>query len=70
MVPAVMSAANEEAVRLFLHGAVRFVDIVDLVMEAMESSPPRIEEPSLDDIVEADVWAREFVRGRCRSCTR
>jgi len=48
---------------------VRFVDIVDLVMEAMESSP-RIEEPSLDDIVEADVWAREFVRGRCRSCTR
>lgn len=69
VVPAVMSAANEEAVRLFLHGDVRFVDIVDLVMEAMESSP-RIEEPSLDDIVEADVWAREFVRGRCRSCTR
>lgn len=67
--PAVMSAANEEAVGLFLRGRVRFLDIPDLVFEAMDSSSV-VEEPSLDDIVRADIWAREHVRGRCRPCTR
>lgn len=67
--PAVMSAANEEAVSLFLRGEVRFLDIPDLVFEAMDSSSV-VREPSLDDIVRADIWAREYVRGRCRPCTR
>ncbi len=47
--PTVMSAANEEAVRLFLGGEVRFVDIPELVFEAMDSSS-KVEKPSLDDI--------------------
>lgn len=67
--PVVMSAANEEAVSLFLRGKVRFLDIPDLVFEAMDSSSV-VREPSLDDIVRADIWAREYVRGRCRPCTR
>lgn len=68
--PAVMTAANEEAVRLFIDGKIKFTDIAELVEAAMNdlvSQPPG--EPGLDRILEADRWAREYVIGRCGVCT-
>jgi 1-deoxy-D-xylulose-5-phosphate reductoisomerase len=69
VVPAVMSAANEEAVNLFLSGKIRFQDITRLVIRSMDASPD-VDSASLDDIALADRWAREYVRGRCSECTR
>jgi len=70
--PAVLNAANEEAVALFLKGQRRFDDIVPSVRRAMEAAPPA-RELTLSALVEADRWARARVRasvdgaGRLRS---
>ncbi len=55
--PAVMSAANEEAVALFLERKIGFLSIVRLVDSVMEDHRPTIR-PSLAEIIEADRWAR------------
>ncbi|NPV52271.1 MAG: 1-deoxy-D-xylulose-5-phosphate reductoisomerase [Firmicutes bacterium] len=55
--PAVMNAANEEAVRRFLEREIAFRDIARLVSDAMERHSS-IMNPSLDEILEADRWAR------------
>jgi len=58
--PTVLAAADEQAVQLFLEDAIGFADIPRLVEKALdqhESFP----EPTLGDILEADVWARNRV---------
>lgn len=67
--PAVMSAANEAAVDLFLRGLLRFRDIVPAVAEAMNNSGAD-GELSLEDIVQADGWARQYVEERYGGCMR
>jgi len=67
--PAAMSAANEVAVDLFLQGMLRFCDIAPAVAEAMASIRTG-GEPSLREIVETDVRARQFIEERCGECTR
>ena len=57
---AVLSAANEAAVGLFLQGKLGFYGISDSVLAALEKTG-NIENPSLDDIIAADKSAREFV---------
>jgi 1-deoxy-D-xylulose-5-phosphate reductoisomerase len=55
--PAVLSAADEVAVGLFLNGKIGFMDIyraVEKVLEAHTSSAG----DCLDDVLEADRWAR------------
>ena len=61
--PAVMSAANEVAVGLFLSRKIGFNDIFECVAAAVDSID-FIKTPSLDDILELDGEAREFVLGR------
>lgn len=55
--PAVLSAADEVAVALFLDGRIGFADIPRLVAQALEQHHS-IDNPSLDDIIAADEWAR------------
>jgi 1-deoxy-D-xylulose-5-phosphate reductoisomerase len=55
--PAVLSAADEVAVELFLDGRIGFADIPRLVADALEQHRS-IADPSLDDIIAADEWAR------------
>ncbi len=62
-VPAVMNAANEVVVDRFLKKQIRFADIPAYIEEAMERGP-RKTRPSLEDVLEADRWAREFVARR------
>jgi 1-deoxy-D-xylulose-5-phosphate reductoisomerase len=59
--PAVLNAANEEAVALFLKGQRRFDEIVPSVRRAVEAAPP-VDELTLIALVEADRWARAHVR--------
>ncbi len=57
---AVLNAANEEAVRLFLEDRIGFRDIFDLTARAMTELPV-VHKPSLPDILEADAAARREV---------
>lgn len=57
---AVLNAANEEAVGLFLEDRIGFQDIFDLTARAMTELPV-IGRPSLSDILEADAEARRMV---------
>ncbi|MCY3022014.1 MAG: 1-deoxy-D-xylulose-5-phosphate reductoisomerase, partial [Planctomycetota bacterium] len=59
--PAVLNAANEQAVALFLDGRIRFGGIFDLVGETLAGHNVR-EIGSLETVLEADRWARERVR--------
>lgn len=56
----VMNGANEEAVALFLNGKIGFYDIYKLVAHAV-NTVPFIQEPSLEEILEADRLARKAV---------
>ncbi len=58
---AVYNAADEEAVGLFLSGAVGFTDIPRL-LEAALNGHRNTADPDLTGILEADRWARDFVR--------
>jgi 1-deoxy-D-xylulose-5-phosphate reductoisomerase len=55
--PAALNAADEEAVRLFLEGAIGFGDLTRLVEEVLAEHRPA-SPATLDSIREADRWAR------------
>jgi 1-deoxy-D-xylulose-5-phosphate reductoisomerase len=58
--PAVLNAANEQAVELFLNEKISFVQIPQLI-EMTCDRHDCITQPSLDDIVAVDAWARQTV---------
>ncbi len=57
---AVMNGANEAAVALYLQDEIGFYDIYSLVSGAVDSVP-FIEKPDLEQILESDRLAREYV---------
>ncbi len=59
--PAVLSAANEEAVSLFLAGSLSFTDIARRIERAMERHRT-LPAPTFTEILEADRWARAAAR--------
>lgn len=58
--PAAANGANEESVKLFLNGKIKFTDIAYLNDEAMRNAPEK-DSFTLEDVLEADKEAREFV---------
>ncbi len=58
--PAIINAANEEAVGLFLNEEISFLEITEIVQKAM-GRIKAVNSNSLDDILAADAEAREFV---------
>ena len=62
--PTVFNAANEKAVSLFLNEKIRFLDIADIIGEAM-SAHRVIENPSLEQILETEAWCYELIESRC-----
>lgn len=58
--PAVLNAANNEAVNLFMNGKIRFSDIPILVKQAMDKHF-NTTEPTLEDILSADSWAKKEI---------
>jgi len=59
--PAVLCAADEIAVDLFLSRQIKFIDIAKVIKELLEQHKP-VKEPDLDEIQAADDWARQKVR--------
>ena len=59
--PAVLNAANEEAVNAFLAGGIPFSGIVRTVERALAAFGGG--QDTLQEILEADRWARAFVKG-------
>jgi len=60
--PAVFNAANEKAVELFRAGKLHYLDIVkcvEYVMNRYELEGPRNLGITLEDVINADAWARE-----------
>jgi len=55
--PCVFNAANEVAVAAFLEGNIRFLDIVTVIHSVVQQHT-QIQTPKLQDIYEADSWAR------------
>jgi 1-deoxy-D-xylulose-5-phosphate reductoisomerase len=61
--PAVLNAANEQAVALFLEEKIRFLQIPQLIEQACDRYDAQNQaQPTLDDILAADRWARTFVQ--------
>ena len=62
LMPAVLNAANEQAVTLFLAEKIRFLDIPRLIgTVCARFTSQNIQTPSLEDILSADSWAREAI---------
>lgn len=58
--PAAANGANEESVRLFLKGKIKFTDIAYLNNKAMLNAPDK-KDFTLDDVLQADRAARDYV---------
>jgi len=65
--PALANGANEAAVRLFLERKISFTDIGDLVWDSMSAVKVK-EINTLQDVLEADRAAREFVASSVGLC--
>ena len=61
LAPTAVNGANEEAVRLFLEGKCKFLQIADLVEKALLSVDNK-KEFTLEDILETDRMARQLVK--------
>ena len=61
--PAALNAANEVAVAAFLDHRIGYDAIVPLVAETVGSAPS-VASPTLDDVLNADAWARRFATAR------
>ena len=60
--PAVLNGANEIAVERFLRGELSFLEIPALIERTMDAYTVKYEY-TLEDLLEADAWARAFARG-------
>lgn len=68
--PAVLNAANEQAVALFLDEQIRFLDIPRLIEQTCDRYHAQNHpNPTLDDIIAADQWARQEVLSASPSLT-
>ena len=62
LMPAVLNAANEQAVALFLAEKIQFLDIPRLIANVCDRfTIQNTQTPSLEDILTADSWAREAI---------
>ena len=59
--PAVMNAANEIAVEMFLAGRIGFTEIPVLIERVMDEHQP-LKLGSIADVLEADLWSRTKIR--------
>ena len=61
---AVYNGANEAAVEMFLNGKCKFTAITELIEKAMDRAP-KAQNPELEDIFMADMFARKIVKECC-----
>lgn len=56
----ILIGANDEAVRLFLHNRIKFVEIEQYVFNTLKAAR-FVKNPTVDEIIYANEWARDFV---------
>lgn len=61
VMPTVMNAANEILVEAYLKDRIKFYDISEHIGNAMKIFK-NIKEPTLEDILETDLWTRKYIR--------
>lgn len=61
ILPTVINAADEVAVKLFLENKIKFLDIQDIIKRTMGKCK-NIKNPTLEDILKTDIQARETAR--------
>ena len=61
--PTVFNAANEMAVKHFLSGKIRFLEIYDMITDAMEHHKT-IADPTVDEILQAETETYEYLQSR------
>lgn len=59
--PCIFNSADEAAVELFMNKKIGYLDISEKIGEAMQKLP-RIDNPTLEDILNTDKEAREYVK--------
>lgn len=62
--PTVYNAANEKAVSLFLQEKIKFLEVAEIIGQAMESHQV-IDNPNLEQILETEAWCYELIESRC-----
>lgn len=62
--PAVLNGANEIAVNAFLNNRINFLAIPIIIQNTMKEHKPKYN-PNIDDILDADYWAREKALNFC-----
>lgn len=62
--PAILNAANEKAVELFLEGRIKFLDIEKLVEKALEIEHIN-KNLTIESVLELDFLVKKFVEGLC-----
>ena len=67
--PCILNAANEAAVAAFLQGGCRFIDIIPLVERCLGAAPHG-DAASIDGLLDADAWARAWIREHVTAPTR
>ncbi len=68
--PAVFNAANEAAVEAFLAGRIRFVQIMELVEHCLNEHKVVRQAVSLEELLDADAWARHHVAQKLKAEVR
>ena len=61
--PTVLNAANEKAVALFLDRKIKFLDIYDIIEDAMDAHK-LIPNPTLEEVLETEQWVYEHIESR------
>ena len=59
--PAVLNVVNEYSVYRFLNNEISFIEIPQLIERAFDEHD-FIKEPSIDDVLNIEIWAQEFVK--------
>lgn len=65
LAPCILNGANEAAVALFLEGRIRFLQIAELIAETVQHIKAK-DSYSLQDVLEADKAARQYVFGKVK----
>lgn len=59
--PVVLCAADEIAVELFLNGLIKFTSIAGIISDVLDKHQ-HVANPDIDDIMAADLWARDIAK--------
>ena len=60
---AILIGANDEAVSLFLNGHIKFMEIEEYIFDTLKHAH-FIQNPNVKDIIEANIWAKDYVKNR------